>query len=110
MIGEQVRESLMGGVGLGDNEEPGRVLVQPVDDAGTPDPADPRKARAAMADQRVDQRALGMAGRRMDDETGRFVDHDQVLVLEHDRERHVLALERRLLGRRRLESNSRRPL
>ena len=44
-------------------------------------------------------------GRRMDDEPGRLVDDDQVLVLVDDGERHVLAGERRILGRRRLEGD-----
>ena len=34
-----------------------------------------------MADQRVDQRAIRVARRRMDDEPGWLVDHDQMLVL-----------------------------
>ena len=97
----------MRGVGLGDDQQPGRVLVEPVDDARPPDPADARQARAAMADQRVDERARRMARRRMDDEPRRLVDDDQMLVLEDDVERHVLAGERRILRRRRLEGDPR---
>ena len=67
----------MGGVGLGDDEQAGRVLVEPMDDAGPLHAADPREARAAMADQRIDQRAVGMARRRVDDEARRLVDHDR---------------------------------
>ncbi len=33
VVGEEIGEALMGGVGLGDDEKPGRVLVEPVDDA-----------------------------------------------------------------------------
>ena len=87
VVGEQGGEALVGGVGLGDDQQAGGVLVEPVDDAGPPDPADPRQAGAAMGDQRVDQRAVRMARRRMDDEAGRLVDDDQVLVLEDDVER-----------------------
>ena len=78
-------------VGLGDDHQPGGVLVEPVDDARPLHPADARQRRAAMADQRIDQRAVGMARRGMDDEAGGLVDDDEVLVLEHDVERDVLA-------------------
>ena len=40
-------------------------------------------ARAA-AEQRVDERSVGVARRRMDDEPGRLVDDEQVLVLVDD--------------------------
>ena len=55
MVGELRRQRLMGPVGLGDDHQPGRILVQPVHDAGALDTADPGKARAAMRDQRVYQ-------------------------------------------------------
>ena len=82
---------LMRGVGLGDDDQPGGVLVEPVDDARPLHAADARQRLAAMADQRIDQRAVGMAGRRMDDEPRRLVDDDEMLVLEDDVERNVLA-------------------
>ena len=63
---------------------------------GPPDPADARQARAAMADQRIDQRAGGMARRRMDDEPRGLVDDDEVLVLVDDGQRDVLADQRRI--------------
>ena len=44
-----------------------------------------RQAVAAMANQRVDQRSGGVAGRGMDDEPGRLVDDEQMRVLEDDR-------------------------
>ena len=54
--------------------------------------ADAGEAVAAMGEQRVDQRPVGIAGRRMDDEPRRLVDHDDVLVLVDDVERHRLRL------------------
>ena len=39
MIGEQRCEAVMGGVGLGDNQQAGRVLVEAMDDAGALHPA-----------------------------------------------------------------------
>src|SRR5687768_13750961 len=77
---EQVRESLMGSVGLGDNEQAGGVLVEPVNDAGAANSADPGEAVAAVGDQRVHERSGFMAGGGMDDETGRLVDHNQMGV------------------------------
>jgi hypothetical protein len=40
--------------------------------------------------QRILQRAVGVAGGRVDHQTGRFVDHQDVPVLEHDVERDCL--------------------
>ena len=95
----------MRGVRLGDDEKSRRILVEPVHDAGPLDPADARQARPAMADQRVDQRAGRMARRRMDDEPGRLVDHDQMLVLINHGKLDVLADEGQFLRRRRLEGD-----
>ena len=63
---------------------------------GPLDAADARKAVAAMMDQRVDQRAGPVAGAGMDDEPGRLVDDDELVVLVEDVERDRLAL--RLAG------------
>ena len=54
-------------------------------------------------EQPVDERAGGVPGRRMDDEAGRLVDDQQVLVLVGDAEVHRLRLERRTRRLRRLE-------
>ena len=57
MVGESSGEALMRRIRLGDHHKAGRVLVETVDDAGPPDPADAGEALAAMGDQRIDQRA-----------------------------------------------------
>ena len=59
---------------------------------GPPDAADPGEARAAMRQERVDERPLRVAGRRMHDHPRRLVDDDQVRVLEADVERDRLRL------------------
>ncbi len=82
----------MGAVVLGDDQQARRVLVEPVHDAWPPHAADARQAVAAMGDERVDQRAGLVPGRRMDDEPGRLVDHQQVGILVDDVEGNVLAL------------------
>ena len=51
-----------------------------------------------MGQQGVDQRAVQVAGRRVDDQPGRLVEHDQVGVLIQDGQRDRLRLRR---GRRR---------
>ena len=43
-----------------------------------------RRQVSAAAEERVDQRARVVAGRRVDDEAGRLVDDEQVVVLVHD--------------------------
>ena len=76
----------MAAVVLGHHQQPGGVLVQPVNDARTRLAADARQ-RPAVKQQRVDQRAAGMPGRRMDHQASRLVDHQQVVVFVQDVER-----------------------
>ena len=61
VIGEEAREAVMRGVGLGDDQQAGRVLVDAMHDAGLLHPADAGQAIAAMGDQRIDQRAASHA-------------------------------------------------
>ncbi len=60
-----------------------------------------------MADQRIDQRPVGMAGGGVDDEPGRLVDDDEMLVLVDDVERDVLALDGQIFRRGRVERDGR---
>ena len=43
-----------------------------------------------MMEQRVHQRAVGIASGGMHDEPGRLVEHNQMFVFEHDLQRDVL--------------------
>lgn len=52
-----------------------------------------------MREQRVDERVLGIAGRRVNDEPGRLIKHDQVLIFVDDVECHCL--RQRPVGNRR---------
>jgi hypothetical protein len=52
--------------------------------------ANPGKASAAMIEQSIDQRAVGMSGRRMHDHAPGFVDHDDVRVLIYNVKRNIL--------------------
>jgi hypothetical protein len=63
-----------------------------VDDAGAAFAADAGEAVAAMGEQRVDQRAVFVAGGGVDDKAGWLVKHQEVGVLEEDGEGDVLRL------------------
>ena len=65
-----------------DDHQPGRVAVEAVDDSRPlllP-------ARGAGERERMRERAAGVAGRRMDDDSGRLVDDEQMLVRVRDRQ------------------------
>src|ERR1700754_508903 len=79
----------------GEHEQAGRVAVQAVHDAGAFGVVPARDA----AREGLHERALGVAVARVDDDTRRLVDHEQVLVLVGDREARGLdrgALDGRL--------------
>ena len=90
---------------LATTSKPGRILVDAVDDPRPRDAADARKAATAMVEQGVDQRPVAISGSGVDDQPGGLVDDQQMLVLEHDRQRNVLRLVMRRggLGHRQLE-------
>ena len=61
-----------------------------MDDARPLDAGDAAPGLAvAVCQERVDQRAARMTGRRVDDEPGRLVDDQQVLVLVDDPQRDL---------------------
>ena len=90
VIGELRREMLMRGIGLGGDEQAGRLLVEPVHDAGADHTADTGQARRAVMEQCVDERARRHAGAGMHDHPGRLVDDDQIVILMDDIERNGL--------------------
>ena len=49
-----------------------------------------------MGDQGVDKGAVGITGRRVDDEPGGLVDHDDLIVLMQDAEGNRLPLRGRV--------------
>src|SRR5579863_8503877 len=101
MIGEERGKTLMSRVALGDDEEAGGVLVEPVHNAGPLDTADAGEAVAAMGDEGVNQGALGVAGGGMDHQAGGLIKNQEMVVLEDDIERNVFAAQRRGFRRRR---------
>ncbi len=97
MVRELLGERAVRLVGLGHDQQPARVLVEAVHDAGPRHAADARQALAAMGDQRVDERAVRVARARMHDEPRRLVDDDQRVVLVDHVERDGFAAQCGLL-------------
>src|SRR5215211_9113176 len=76
--------------GARDDEQAGGVSIEAVNDAGPlllP-------TRGAVLEDAVDERSGAVTGRRVDDDSRRLVDDEQVLVLVGDPEADVLRLER----------------
>ena len=74
------REPAVREVGLGDEQQPRRIPIEPVHNAGPARRPDRRQRRAA-ADEHVDERVVPVARPGMHDETRRLVEHREVLVL-----------------------------
>jgi hypothetical protein len=72
-----------------DDEQARRVPVEPVDDPG---PLLVLPARGEP-DQPVHERPRRVPRRRVDDDPGRLVDHEHVVVLVGDSKRDLLALQ-----------------
>ena len=88
-IVELPRQLAVRRVVLGDDHDAGRAAVEPVDDAGPQFAADAAQV-VDVVQQRVDQRAVRVARRRVHHHAGRLVDDDDVGVLEEDVERQRL--------------------
>jgi hypothetical protein len=72
------------------HEEARGVAIEPVHDSGS---LGLRPTRNRMAQKAVDERARRVPGRGVDDEAGRLVDDEQVLVLIRDAKIEILELE-----------------
>ena len=90
VIGELRGQPVMGAVGLGHDQQTGRVLVDAMHDAGPFLATDPRQVAAEMVQERIDQRAAGRARGGMHDHAGGLVHDDQVGILVQDLERDGL--------------------
>ena len=78
------REGVVGGLGLGDDHQPARILIEAMNDTRPADPADPGKTHPAMADQGVYERAVRVSRRGVDNQARGLIDDDQMCVLEAD--------------------------
>src|SRR6476620_17151 len=97
-LGPLLKESEPPCVGAADDDQPGRIAVEPVHDAGPlrPGHADVRR----VMKQRVDKRAGAMPRGRVDNHAGRLVDRDDVLVFIDDVQRNLLGQQLILFDRR----------
>ena len=84
-----------------DSETAARFLVEPMDNAWPFFSADAGEFWKMMK-QGVDERVLALTGPRMNDQSRRFIDHDQIVVfvknVERNRLRFDVDLFRRWLG------------
>lgn len=95
VIGKLRSETFMSGIGFGRDEQAGGVFVDPVNDPGARDAADPRQRSRAMVQQRIDQRARCVSRSRVDNHACGFVDHYKVIVFVRDIKRDILRLRLR---------------
>lgn len=98
--GKISRQCIVRDLGLGDDDQAARILVEAMHDTGPPDPSDAGKTGAAMGEQRVDEGSFQVSRGGVDDHSRRLVDHDQVWILKAD-------IESNRLGRRRCILNLR---
>ncbi len=89
-LGKLGGEGLVGDVGFRDDEAAGGILVEAVDDAGALDAADAGELAFAVVEQGVDEGAVGVAGRGVDDDSMFLVEDEDVFVFEKDIQRDVL--------------------
>ena len=82
-------QPVMGRVRLGHDQHAGRVLVDPMHDAGSLLATNSGQRGAKMVQQRIDQGAGGGARGRVDDHARGFVDNDQIIILVQDGERNI---------------------
>ena len=83
----------MGPVVFRGDEQAGGVPVDAVDDSGAQFAVDAGEGGAAVIEQGVDQRAVGVAGGGVDHQTHRLIDHDHVAVLIDHVQRDVLGTD-----------------
>ena len=106
-VAELAHQAGLRRIGLGDDDQAARLLVEPMDDPGSADAGDRAEGLAAIArttQEGVHEGARSVPGRRMHDEPGRLVDDQHVVVLVGDDERDRLRDER--LIRRRAEHDA----
>jgi len=71
-FGELLRKRMVGGIGFGHHDAAAGLLVEPMDDPWALDSADYRDS-AAVVEQGINDRAIGIARAWMHDEPGRLV-------------------------------------
>ena len=105
-FGERRAQTVPGNRVAGDDHDAGGIFVETVDDAGSRVVVRHfREAVVVVSEQGVDQSAGLRAGAGVDNEVGRFIDDQDILVLEENRQVKGLRVELHLFGRRPVDSN-----
>ena len=97
MAGNLFGERKVGKIVFRHDQQSARILVDPVHDAGTDHAVDTGQRALAVIQQRVDQRAVRIARRRVHDHTLRLVDDQQIVILVADIQRNILRQNVKLL-------------
>jgi hypothetical protein len=88
--GELGGEAEVGGVVFGDDQAAAGILVEAMDDAGSGDAADAAEMTGAMMEEGVDESVGGVAGGRVNDQSGGLVEDEEVVILVENLQRDVL--------------------
>ncbi len=91
-------QAMMGSVGLGDDKEPGRILVDSMDNSGAPLSADAGEVVPEVMQERVDQRARRCPGGRVDHHSCGLVDDCDVGVFKSNRKGNFFGPHMRVSG------------
>lgn len=94
---------------FGRHHHPGGLLVETVNDAGTEFTANSCEI-LAMMEKGIDQGSVTVSRRRVDDETGRFIDDDKMGIFVKDLQRKFLRNDVCRLCRRKVDANRLPPL
>lgn len=79
---------------FGDEDEPGGVLVDPVDNPGPFFSTDPGEAFPAVPEQGIDKCAVRVPGSRVDDHAARLVYNDEIRIFIDNVQGKILRNER----------------
>ncbi len=90
MLEELTGQAGVGPLVLGHHQQTGGVLVDAVHQTGTHVPLLKQGKILQMPRERIDERTAVVAVSRMHDQSGRLVEHDEVVVLMNDVERNIL--------------------
>ncbi len=101
--GELFCEAFVRPVSLGNYQESGGVLVDPVHDAGASNATNAGKTSIAMMQQCIDERAVVIACCWMDNKAGRLVHDKKMIIFEHKGKGNILCFGSRWPRQRYLE-------
>ncbi len=98
--GELLRKAVMSEIGFSCDDQSTCIHIESMDDAWALLAADAGKIFTAMMEQRIDERIILMAARRMNWQSGGFVDDDEIVIFVDDIEVDLLGRDRTGFRRR----------